>query len=415
MASYTNKKGDKVTVSQEHLDTAVALKIKLQKDSSGNRTSWRLHRQLMIKEGFEDSENSEAYRQMIKIYQNSIGKLPSAMKHADMVATKKIESYKELVGEVTWEKRETQKYLSEIRKGKREIIDEGLWIVECRKAIKDSLKEIKLKLPSPSPVIVADGTRLIAFITDWHIGALVDLVSNKYNYEIAKQRVADFTYELIEYAKRKKSNRIDVAYLGDLIEHSYMRYSQSYEVEFPISKQMVKGANLIVSMLCELVKEGYYVTYRGIAGNHDRMSEKDTTIDGDTAMHVANEIIEEFIKKANSKQLEYIESDYYSGSILDVNGRNIKLRHGDLDKKLDKGKIAKYSINDKVTYDVIVFGHYHHYELLEIAQDRYELYVGSLKGTDSYAEKNGWSSSPSQVVMSVTPHGEMDFVMIKVN
>ena len=54
-------------MSQEHLNAAVGLYEELRKLSSSGKISWAKHRQMMISEGFDDSDKNESYRQMIKV------------------------------------------------------------------------------------------------------------------------------------------------------------------------------------------------------------------------------------------------------------------------------------------------------------------------------------------------------------
>lgn len=421
MRSYTNKKGEVVSVSKEHLDTAVDLKIQLQKDSPSNRCAWTKHRQLMKKEGFDDSDSGENYRKMIQLYQKSIQKLPSAEQHAEKVADKKYDSYKDLVGEITWHKRETQNYLKEIRKGKRDIIDGSLFIQEVQAEIRNSLSNIRweeiTKQPF-SPIKDHSDTRMILALTDWHIGADVNVEGNRYNYEIARRRIHDAVDQAIQIANERKVYRIDVVYMGDILEHSYMRNSQSYHAEFPVSKQMALGGRLMIEVLTKLSKT-FFTVYRGFAGNHDRMNgNKNDNIDGDTGMVVVNDYVKMFIEGAEERGIEnlmYVDTHHFSARLIDVNGKNFKFVHGDLERKADTKKIADHGSRDKVHYDAIVYGHFHHFMMLEVGIDRLEIRVGSTKGSDDYSEKLGLGSAPSQAVILVSENGDIEAKRLRLN
>jgi predicted phosphodiesterase len=417
MRSYTNKKNELVTVSREHLDTAVELKLLLQKDSPSNRCSWAKHRQLMRKEGFEDSENSERYRKMIQGYQKEIGELPSADSYADKVVSSKLDSYRELVGEVKFEKHENQKYLRKINKGKRDITDGVLFIEEIKSSIQNVLSQVKweeIMNHTFSPIARSGGTRMILCLTDWHIGALVDVEDNKYNYEIAKRRIDDAVRQAMQIAYERKVYRIDVVYMGDILEHAYMRDAQAYHAEFPVSRQMALGGRLMIDVLYKLSRK-FFVTYRGFAGNHDRFNkDKNGNIDGDTGMVVVNEIVQLFIEQAGIENLQYSECHNYNAKLVNVNGKNFKFVHGDLEKKADTGKLADHSSNDKIIYDAIVYGHFHHYMCLEVGCDRLEVRVGSTKGSDDYSEKLGLGSAPSQACILVGIDGEIEVKRLRV-
>ncbi|HDR8454006.1 TPA: hypothetical protein QC364_000798 [Bacillus cereus] len=413
MHSYKNKKGETVIVSQEHLETAVRIKVELQK-ANGMRCSWSKHRQMMQVEGFDDSENSEAYRQMIKYYQKTIGELPSAPKYAEMVSDDQLQSIKKEIGELAWQKREVQLETRKLGKIKRDIIDDGLFISEVKASIKKELSQVqweKVMNYSFSPIFDRGETRMILCLTDWHLGALVDVEGNQYDYEIAVQRIHNVVEEAMAIATMRKVTQIDVVYMGDILEHAYMRNSQAYHAEFPVSEQMTRGGRLLIEVLAKLARH-WVVSYRGFSGNHDRMNgDKNGNIDGDTGMVVVNDMVKMFIEMANIKNLTYVECKKFS-AVIQANGKSLKFVHGDLEKKADASKINDHSSRDGVIYDAIVYGHLHHFMSLEVGIRKYEIRIGSTKGSDDYSEKLGLGSAPSQGVILVTATGEIDAIRI---
>ena len=77
MAKFTNRKGDKVNVSESHIETAIRVKIELQNLSPSGRCNWSSHRKIMEQEGYYDSDTNENYRCLIKAEQKSKGILTS--------------------------------------------------------------------------------------------------------------------------------------------------------------------------------------------------------------------------------------------------------------------------------------------------------------------------------------------------
>jgi hypothetical protein len=51
---------------------------------------------------------------------------------------------------------------------------------------------------------------------------------------------------------------------------------------------------------------------------------------------------------------------------------------------------------------------------LEIGIDRFEVRVGSIKGSDDYSEKLGLGSAPSQAVILISNSGEINVKRIRV-
>ncbi len=415
---YRNRKNEWVSVSEEHLQTALKIKQELQKASPSMKCPWGKHKSLMAQEGFDDSDNNEAYRQMIKRYQKSVGELPSAQEYADMVSEGTLESIKNEIGELAWQKREVQHETRKLGKIKREIIDDGLLIKELSKSVKEVFGKMNLESIvkyAPSP-ISRGKSKLLALVTDWHIGADVDVVGNRYNYSIAKKRVHEFTDKLLRIADERDTDQIEVIYMGDMVEGGYMRGGQAYGIEFPVSEQMARGGELIIEMLSRLSQK-YQTRYRGFAGNHDRMNQgdKNGNIHGDTAMVVVNKIVKVFIETSKLDGLKYEDTHNYSASLIDVNGRNIKLVHGDHERRDDKNKIARHSFNDGVNYDIIAYGHFHHFMNLEIGMDKLEVRVGSIKGSDDYSETLQIGSSPSQCVVVIDGDGEIEVKRVRLS
>lgn len=421
MRTYIDKKGNSVEVDKEHLDVAVKLKLELQNSSYGRRTSWPLHKKMMIKEGFLDSCVTDSYRGAIKNHQKSIGKLPSVVERESEVAEGTLESIKEAVGELAYERRENRHVLLKLNRVKNSLIDDSIFIKEVKSSIDTHLSsEIIVKMVKNAkkrPKIIkkaSKGTKMVILATDWHIGAMVDVDGNKFNYEIAKERIAEFTQKSIDIGLGNEVTEVEVVFMGDAVEHAYMRNNQGYTVEFPLSEQIVKCGRLISEMLIEL-SEYFEVGYRGFAGNHDRMaSGKNDSIDGDTAMVTINGLVESIIEKV-SPSIRFVETHKYNAQLLDINGVNLKFVHGDFEAKANRNKVSKHSDNDNVRYSVVVLGHFHHFECVEVGVDKFEVFVASIKGSDDYSKKFGLGSGPSQAVILIDIDGNIDVRRVKIN
>lgn len=407
MRSYTNKEGEKVVVSEEHLKTAIRIKKELQNASPSRRASMKQLVKMMEVEGFFDAESSEAYRCLLKDYQKSIGELPEVTKHADMVAESKLESIKELVGEVAYEKRENQHVLKQLNQVKREVIDFAL----IAEQIGQSLKEhdfTKLKLDVSPRIIIDNQKRMIVVLSDLHIGAIVDTDVNTYNFEIAKERLTRYVQKILKKAEESNVVFIDVVNVGDVVEHSNMRYGQAFDTEFNYSDQVVESSDLIIKFLLAIANEGFHVSYAGFAGNHDRVNDKDKNLTGDHAVKPINKIIKTFIENSKVNNITYVQAKEYSHSLLNVNGVNFKFVHGDLDSFKDENLVAKHSAIDGVQYDAVIMGHYHHFRTMETGMGKQVIMFGSLKGSDDYSEKLRRLSEASQGMIIVDVDGDYE-------
>lgn len=394
MRSYQNRKGENVEVSKEHLETAVAIKLQLQKASPSRKCSWTIHKSLMVKEGFSDSDSNEAYRCMVKSYQKSINVLPELEKHVDMISSNKLESIKEMVGEISYSKREAQNEFRKLNKVKRDIIDYSLISDEIVKIFSSYKFDL---LPSLIKRKEDSDKKMIVQISDTHIGAWVDNDINKFNYEIAKERVNRYMSKVVNECKINDITNVYVMQTGDENEHHSMHYTQSHESEMTLSEQIVKTTDLFINALVTLADSGLQVKFASICGNHSRLSgNKDMAQHGDTSTKIINYGVKSFIESSKIESLEFIESSPYEHS-FEVNGVKIKAVHGDKDNLKDENILAKHSSLDNINYDMIIGGHIHTRRIVEVGNGKFIVTAGSLKGADNYSlDKLRKASAPSQ-------------------
>lgn len=396
MRSYTNSLGDKITVDENHLETAIQIKKELQKSNPSRKVSWKIHKKCMEKEGFFDSDVNESYRCLIKDEQRKRGKLPKAPKYADMVSDGKLESIKELVGEIAYEKRENQHVLRQLNKVKREVIDFTL----IAEQIKDTFKDYDWSnLKFEYKPIPKTNKSMIVCLSDLHIGAIVDTDINTYNYEVAQERMREYLNKVVQKIIDEKIENVYVMNLGDSIEHPYM-HNLAYNCEFTLSEQIAKASDIIIKFIVGLSKFAK-VTVAGIGGNHDRFNEdKNKNLDGDHAVKGINIAIQSFIENSEAKRIKYEQAKDYEHSVC-INGLMIKFIHGDLDSINDQNLLAKHSSLDGVSYSIILMGHYHHYFIKEHGINKFVAGFGSLKGADGYSVRVRKLSSPSQGIVII--------------
>lgn len=411
MRSYTNKKGEKVEVTKEHLDTAVEIKKQLQNASPSGRCSWQQLVKMMKEEGFDDAENSENYRCMIKDYQKSIGELPQVEKYADMIADKKLDSIKNLIGEYAYAKREAQNQFRQLNKIKRDIIDYTLIAEQIRESMAlHDWSKIKFKYKP----IAKTKKKMIVGLSDLHIGALVDIGINTYNYDIAVKRMQEYLNKVINVIKKENISDVYVILLGDAIENPYM-HNLAYNCEFTYSEQITKASDLIIKFLVGL-KEYANVIYAGIGGNHDRINaDKNKNLNGDHAVRGINEAVKSFVENSKVKRITYEKAvgDYEHS--ISLNGLNVKCVHGDLENINDNSILAKYASMDGINYNLVIMGHFHNFWTKEVGVDKHIYGFGSLKGADSHGKNTKMISSVSQGIVLVDEYGDYEVRKIKIN
>lgn len=393
------------------MKTAVKIKEELQKMSPTRRCSWIKHRQMMQTEGFDDSDSNENYRCLIKHYQKTIGRLPSAAKHADMVANGKLEAIKNEIGQMNSTKLSLQEQATRVRRLIRETNKDAMLIEEIGAAIRDT-DFVKAENPVVLPDLTHDtDNALIVCLSDIHYGAHVDIPENYYDPEAAKFLLKTYAQKIVEMIKKEHIYRVDIVNLGDIVEHAYMRNQNLYDSEQTLSEQIVNVTRLIIDFIQDIRNEVEIVTYRGIAGNHDRMQgDKSSNLNADHAVNVSNQIIKMWIDIAGS-DVEYIKTDSYFAD-TNVNGYNFAFIHGDRQSIKKKSTLAELSEQYDKHYDAVLSGHIHHNFMLEVGNDRYQVAFGSIKGMDDYSIRLGAKSTRSQGVVLVTDDG---FEIRKIN
>lgn len=394
-----------VEVTEEHLDKSVSIYEELRKSSASQRVSWFKHKKMMEEEGFFDSESSEAYRQMIKQERKRRGVLPSVAKHADLIADNKLQSIKNEIGEISYAKRDAQNSFRQLNKLKRELTDDILLIERIESAISNMNLE---SIPKSNKKKKKNnfGTEMIIGFSDLHFGSLVDVEGHKYNVEIAEELLMEYADRIIDLADKKDIGSAIVVNLGDLVENLYMRTQNLYSTERNFAEQITDASELVIKFLIKL-SQNISIRYTAISGNHDRINgNKNDSIFGDSAIVVSNKIISTFTKHAGL-DIEFIETDTYH-YIHRCNDKTILFVHGDRVPLNKQSLLAEQSMLYGEDFDMIVSGHVHHFRMIEVGTNKYQVTFGSVKGSDEYTLKTlNTSASRSQGIIFVSEDGEI--------
>lgn len=393
--SYTNRRGEVVHVSQEHLDTAIEIKLELQKQSPSGKTSWARLKRMMEQEGFDNAESSENYRQMIKSEQDKQGLLPDVKKYANMVSENKLQSIKDAIGEMSIAKRAGQNTYRELNKMKREWSDRIILFEEIGEHLQSV--EFNQEFEQLKP-LKRTTNEMVVPMSDWHVG----LITQDFNYEIAQERVKEYARNIVHYADVFSINTVHVAGLGDLLNGSYMRPNQLAENEFSFSEQIVKATELVYMFLQELSKNLNVVYLGSIIGNHSRMSSgaKNNAEEGDSGENVLDHVIHRYIEIAKNNRIVSDDRKQDNKAMaFEINGVKVKAVHGDLISKRSKEKLQQFISSDQEFYDVLLYGHFHHTNFAEENHARFAIGLGSLQGTTEFSKGLGYVTPPSQSVI----------------
>ena len=386
------------------MNTAVVIKEELQKMSPTRRCSWTKHKAMMEDEGYFDSDTNENYRCLVKGYQKKMGTLPSVSSHADMVADSKLTAIKNEIGNLNSTKLSLQDQARKTRKLIREANKDALFIEE----IADAIRDVEFIKPE-NPVVLPDwqsdeDNSMIVCLSDIHYGAHVDIPENYYDAKVAEFLLNKYADKIIAEIKKNHVTSVDIVNLGDIIEHAYMRNQNLYDSEETLSEQIVNVTRLIINFIQRIREHVELITYRAIAGNHDRLQgDKKSNLNADHAVNVSNYIIKMWIELAGS-DIRFIDSDSYFTDI-DVRGYRFAFVHGDRNNLSKKTTLAEIGEHHDKHYDAVIGGHVHHNQLLEVGENRYQVTFGSIKGIDDYSLQLNAKASRSQGFVLVNENG----------
>lgn len=397
---YTNSYDEYVVVTQDHIDTAVKIYQELSKASHSKKISWRRHKAMMEREGYDDSDVNENYRQLIKRNRKAKGVLPEVEKYAEMVSEGTIQSVREEIGLIQSSKLEASDEFTRLSKIKRDLNRDLLFIEAISKGIAESTLT-EYHMPEFTPMVDSDEEEKDMLITlnDIHYGYEVD---KYYNTEIAKQVVNDYADEVIKLGLRENVSKIIIANGGDNVEGRLRRQSL---VDSSLShiEQIVEVSHIIIAFI-EKLSRYFKIEIFFLIGNHERLSESyKEALENESLIPVIESMVESTFKDNKNIKLTKPLSPYHH--IANIRGYHIFVCHGDRHKVKDPNLLYKLSVNYDTLLDIVLAGHFHSFSTVEVGKNKYQIISGAIKGVDSFSEKINSQSSRSQVAILFDDNG----------
>lgn len=238
--------------------------------------------------------------------------------------------------------------------------------------------------------------------SDWHYGQTSSNIWNEYNIEICLQRIAQLFDSAVNAIKEHQVRVLHIALLGDLVNgaiHTGTRVASEENTCDQLMHVSEILANFINEISVYVDEVNVYSTY----GNHARtIQSKNDSIHSDNMERIVPWWLRQRLK--DNKKVNVVDSDYYEFIYLQVCGYNIVCTHGDLDRFRDFGITVNTLFSKKYgkTIDYTFTGDKHHLEAFEQFGIESAL-VGSLCGTDEYANNKRLYSNPMQTLCIFTP------------
>ena len=239
-------------------------------------------------------------------------------------------------------------------------------------------------------------------LSDWHYGQVSNNIWNEYNTEICVQRVAKLFDKVTRALQDHNVKTLHIALLGDFVNGAIHTGSRVAAEEDTCDQLMHVSeilANFINSLSVPVDEVKVYSTY----GNHARtVQNKNDSIHADNMERVIPWWLKQRLMK--NDKVTVIDSEFYEFIYFNVCGYNVVCTHGDLDRFRDIGVTVNSLFSKKFgkTIDYTFSGDKHHLESFEQFGIESSL-VGSLCGTDEYANNKRLYSYPMQTLCMFTP------------
>ena len=293
--------------------------------------------------------------------------------------------------------------LSDIRRKLNKVIRESARYKNNFEMLKNCIMELNELKPLVVKKYNIDkvGNEAILNFSDFHLGIKIDNYFNKYNKDIAKERLEILIEKTIDRCKKNNVSKLHFLINGDLING--MKHQQLIaDADLSVAESVTKASEYISEAIFELAKEITEVKVYFALGNHAMMAKNSECLDRDNFEY----IIRDFIKlRISGCENVTIHTNKYSDEIADIRiGNKLIIGvHGHKDGIKDCAKKLTTFLDEKPSQ--ILLGHYHHYE--EIDQNNITVKVnGSLVSVDSYAFGLRLNSKPYQILVIYDKDGE---------
>lgn len=262
----------------------------------------------------------------------------------------------------------------------------------------NNLKEMKPLLFDNGGFSINSNNEAVLYLSDWHYGMVTDNIWNRYNIAICQERVCSLVSKTIEYLKLNSIGTLNIVILGDLCSGA-IHVGTRVASEENTCDQLMQVSELLAEVINELSKYVNKVNIYSTYGNHMRtIQNKNDSIHADNMEKIVPWWIKQRLK--DNKKVLVIDSDYYEFILMKVCGYNIVSTHGDLEYIKKVGTTMNTIFNKMYgeTIDYVVTADKHHLESFEEIGIE-SIIVGSLCGTDEYANNKRLYSYPSQTLM----------------
>lgn len=294
------------------------------------------------------------------------------------------------------EKDNLQEYkekMLELKKKRQQLSDERAFtnkkiralsrVEDFIRLLRDEIEVLAYEKPlyvnKPIPTSLSKNIGIL-LLSDIHYGIVSDNLVNKYNPEIAEDRINKLIDNVLDYCQIHNITDLVIFELGDTLSgiiHNGIRL----ENRFSAAQQVIGISEIISNTLFRLSEKLNSITFTMVEGNHDRiLVKKDDNLNEDSFSILVQELIIQ--RTTNIKNLNIIKNVGKTFTRVNINGFECFGVHGDKDKPstVCEGLEALSGIRP----DFVFMGHFHNTNEYTVNQSEV-LVNGSLSGVDEYA------------------------------
>ena len=309
---------------------------------------------------------------------------------------------------------ELQEQLDEIYKAKRQLWDQRREYnkILASDARAEHLTEKLIEVANVMPMHdysdmfefkSADSDKeAVLLLSDWHYGQVSNNIWNAYNTTICKERVAKLFDKVSMALQEHCVKKLHIVLLGDLVNGS-IHTSSRVAAEENTCEQLMHVSEIIANFINTLSVFVESIDVYSTYGNHARtIQNKEDSIHSDNLERIVPWWLKQRLKI--NPRINIIDSEFYEFIYFNVCGYNVVCTHGDLDQFKQLGLTINSLFSKKYgkTIDYTFSGDKHHLESFEQFGIESTL-VGSLCGTDEFANNKRLYSKPMQTLCIFTP------------
>lgn len=243
---------------------------------------------------------------------------------------------------------------------------------------------------------------LVVQIADTHFNELVDLDTNKYDFQVASKRLQKYAHNVKRYAEFYGVKNILIAITGDLI-NSDRRLDEKLSMSTNRAKSTFLGVHLLKHFILDL-NQVANIQVCCVTGNESRVNEEI----GWTAICASDNYDFTIFEMLNLllPDIHFIKGGALE-VVVEINGKNLLVIHGHQLGKMDSNQvgrlISKYAAKG-VIINMIICGHLHETMIRDnIARS------ASLVGSNAYSENAlNLSGTAAQNIYIFTNDGRHD-------